>query len=195
MGKSYISIKDRIVADAIKLISDSGLESLSLESVAMMGGVPLDVVIRNFGDRDGLLVEVCKEYVKFDPQVEATIESKDISHIDKIFEYFKMLSTYYTNYGDMAAFVVGYESFLHIVATRNIISECIAKRREFVMKEYELAVECGEVKEIFTPNEFATIVFGSGSRDILYRHLTSFDFTHAEFTVEMHKKLIDLIRV
>ncbi|MBQ4232035.1 MAG: hypothetical protein II699_02050, partial [Lachnospiraceae bacterium] len=127
--------------------------------------------------------------------VEATVESKDISHIDKIFEYFKMLSTYYTNYGDMAAFVVGYESFLHIVATRNIISECIAKRREFVMKEYELAVKCGEVKEIFTPNEFATILFGSGSRDILYRHITSFDFTHAEFTVEMHKKLIDLIRV
>ena len=63
------------------------------------------------------------------------------------------------------------------------------------MKEYELAVKCGEVKEIFTPNEFATILFGSGSRDILYRHITSFDFTHAEFTVEMHKKLIDLIRM
>jgi AcrR family transcriptional regulator len=195
MSKSFISIKDRIVADAIKLISDSGVESLSLESVAMMGGVPLDVVIRNFGDRDGLLVEVCKEYVKFDPQVEATIESKDISHMDKIFEYFKMLATYYTNYGDVAAFVVDYESFLHIVATRNIVSECIARRRDFIMKEYELAVKCGEVKEVFTPNEFATILFGSCSRDILYRHITSFDYTHAEFVVEMYEKLLNLIRV
>ena len=195
MGKSYINIKDRIVADAIKLISNSGIEALSLESVAAMGGVPVEVVTRNFGDRDGLLVEVVKEYVKFDPQLVATVESKNISHIDKIMEYFKMLSTYYTNYGDMAAFVVDYEVFLHNVATRDIISECIAGRRDFIMREYELAVENGEAKEIFTPNEFATILFGAASRDVLYRSITSFDFTHAEFTVNMHKKIIDLIRI
>ena len=194
MSKKFISVKDRVVADAIKIISDSGIESLTLESVALMGGVPLEAVVRNFGDRDGLLTEVAKEYVRFDPQLVATIESKDVDHIDKITEYFKILSTYYTNYGEMATFVVEYESLLHNVSTRNIISDCIAKRRDFVMREYELAIQNGEVKDIFTPNEFVTILFGSGSRDILYRHITSFDFTHAEFTVNMHKKLIDLIR-
>ncbi|MCR4715978.1 MAG: hypothetical protein K5656_02250 [Lachnospiraceae bacterium] len=194
MVKRFINVKDRIVAMAIKQINESGLEALTLENVALVGGIPLEVVVRCFGDRDELLVAVAHEYVKFDDQVFDTVKSKEMDHIDKILEMFKLFSTYYTNYGDMATFVVDYEGLLHNVNTRNIISNCIEGRRNFVMKEYTDAVKDGEIKEIFTPNEFATILFGSASRDVLYRRIGAIEHSHSEVTISMISKLFDLLK-
>lgn len=195
MAKSFINIKDRIVAAAIKQINESGLASLSFEKVSLLSGIPLDAIVRNYGEVDELLEAVVREFVKFDKSVVMTIIDKDIKHIDKIKEVFTLLSTYYTNYGDMSFFVVEYEGFLHNVRTRGIISECIEKRRTFVMREYQLALDAGEVKDIFTPRELATILYGSASRDILYRRINSYDVPHSEFTIGILDKLFELLSV
>ena len=195
MSNSFVNRKDRIIASAIEIISEAGLSSLTTRSLAMKENMSESLLYRYFGGIEEVLVEVVDTYTKFDKVMFATIEAKEIPHIDKVVEFLKTLSVYYDGYQELGAIVLNYEGFLHDVNTREAIASCIESRTHFVRKELKAAIEEGEIVDTYTPEELSNIFFGSLERDLLNRRIQNDDKTHNEVAKTLLDKLANMVRI
>jgi hypothetical protein len=150
---------------------------------------------RYFAGIEEVLVEVVDNFTKFDKGILATVEAKDISHIDKVLEFLKMFGTYYDGYKEMTAIVLNYESFLHNVNTRDKIAGSIELRTNFVRKELKAAMEEGEIIDTFTPEELTNLFIGGTDRDLLNRRIQNDTKSHDQVIASMLDKLADMVRI
>lgn len=195
MNNNFVNRKDRIIASALEIISEAGLASLTTKTLAMKENMSESLLYRYFGGIEEVLVEVVDNFTKFDNSIIATIEAKDISHLDKVLELLKTFSTYYSGYKEIAAVVLNYEEFLHNVNTREMIATCIAVRTNFIRKEIEAAIKEREIVDIFTPEELADIFMGSLDRDLLNRRIQNDNKTHIQVVTSIVDKLADMLRI
>lgn len=195
MNNNFVNRKDRIIASAIEIISESGLASLTTKTLAMKENMSESLLYRYFGGIEEVLVEVVDNFTKFDTGIIATIEAKDISHLDKVLEMLKTYSTYYDGYKELTAIVLNYEEFLHNVSTREAIANSIEMRTNFVKKELELAIKEKEIIDKFTPEELADIFMGSLDRDLLNRRIRYENKSHNQVAKVMLDKIADMIRI
>lgn len=195
MNNNFVNRKDRIIASALEIISEAGLASLTTKTLAMKENMSESLLYRYFGGIEEVLVEVVDNFTKFDNSIIATIEAKDISHLDKILEILKTFSTYYSGYKEIAAVVLNYEEFLHNVNTREAIATCITVRTNFIRKEIEAAIREREIVDIFTPEELADIFMGSLDRDLLNRRIQNDNKTHIQVVASIVDKLADMLRM
>lgn len=195
MNNNFVNRKDRIIASALEIISEAGLASLTTKTLAMKENMSESLLYRYFGGIEEVLVEVVDNFTKFDNSIIATIEAKDISHLDKILELLKTFSTYYSGYKEIAAVVLNYEEFLHNVNTREAIATCITVRTNFIRKEIEAAIREREIVDIFTPEELADIFMGSLDRDLLNRRIQNDNKTHIQVVASIVDKLADMLRM
>lgn len=194
MTNSFVNRKDRIIASAIEIISEAGLTSLTTKTLAVKENMSESLLYRYFGGIDEVLVEVIDTFMKFDKGLLATIEAKDLSHLDKVVELLRTISTYYEGYEELGAIVLNYESFLHNVNTRDKIAHCILERTDFVRRQFAAAIEEGEIIDTFSPEELADIFLGSLNRDLLNRRIRHESKTHHEIAKPMLEKLADMVR-
>lgn len=195
MNNNFVNRKDRIIASAIEIISEAGLASLTTKTLAMKENMSESLLYRYFGGIEEVLVEVVDNFTKFDNSIIATIEAKDIPHLEKVLELLKTFSTYYSGYKELAAVVLNYEEFLHNVNTREAIATSIAIRTDFVRKELEAAMREKEITDVFTSEELADIFFGSLDRDLLNRRIQNDNKTHNQVAKSMLDKLADMLRI
>lgn len=195
MNTNFVNRRDRIIASAIEIISESGLASLTTKTLAMKENMSESLLYRYFGGIEEVLVEVVDTFIRFDQPMLETIEAKDIPHIDKVLELLRTLSVYYNGYSEIAAVILNYEGLLHNVNTREATASCISKRTNFIRRELKAAMEEGEIRDIFTPEELANLLLGSLDRDLLNRRIWNEDKSHSQVTVSMLDKLIDLLRI
>lgn len=195
MSNSFVNRKDRIIASAIEIISEAGLTSLTTRSLARKENMSESLLYRYFGGIEEVLVEVVDTYTKFDKVMFATIEAKEMPHIDKVVEFFKTLSIYYDGYKELGAIILNYEGFLHDVNTRDVIANCIEARTHFVRRELKAAIEEGEIVDTYTPEELSNIFFGSLERDLLNRRIQNDDKTHNEVAKTLLDKLANMVRI
>ncbi len=194
MNNNFVNRKDRIIASAIEIISEAGLSSLNTKSLAMKENMSESLLYRYFGGIEEVLVEVIETYTKFDKSMLATIDAKNISHFDKVLELLRTLGTYYAGYQEMSAIVLNYEELLHNVNTREAIAHCIKMRTEFVRQHLKAAMEEGEIRNDFSPEELSNIFMGSLSRDLLNRRIEYDQTSHNQFTDNMLEHLADMLR-
>ena len=194
MNNSFVNRKDRIVASAIEIISEAGLESLTTRTLAMKENMSESLLYRYFGGIDEVLVEVVDTFTRFDNSIIATIQEKDIPHFDKVVELLNVLGTYYGGYTEMASLVLNYEGLLHNVNTRDAITECIYRHTKFVRDELAAAIAEGEIIDLFTPEELSNILFGSCTRDLLNRRIENDRRTHADIASVTIEKLSGLLK-
>lgn len=195
MDNDFVSKRDRIIASAIEIISESGLSSLSTKTLAMKGNMSEELLYRYFGSVDEILVEVIDTFTKFDDGIIATIEAKDMSHLDKVLELLTTLCTYYENYYELAAIILNYEELLHNVNTREAVAACINRRTGFIRKELGLAMEEGEIIDKFTPEELSNLFLGGMVRDLLNRRIAYDRKSHSQVGKATMSKLAGLIRI
>ena len=194
MNNNFVNRKDRIIASAIEIISEAGLSSLNTKSLAMKENMSESLLYRYFGGIEEVLVEVIETYTKFDKSMLATIDAKNISHFDKVLELLRTLGTYYAGYQEMSAIVLNYEELLHNVNTREAIAHCIKMRTEFVRQHLKAAMEEGEIRNDFSPEELSNIFMGSLSRDLLNRRIEYDQTSHNQFADNMLEHLADMLR-
>ena len=195
MDNDFVNRKDRIIASAIEVISESGLSSLTTKTLAMKGNMTEELLYRYFGSIDEVLVEVVNTFTKFDDVMIATIEAKELSHFDKVLELLSTLCTYYENYYEIAAIVLNYEELLHNVNTREAIASCIYTRTSFVRNKLELAMAEGEIIDKFTPEELANLFMGGMVRDLLNRRIVYDRTPHSKVGRGIMNKLASMIRI
>ncbi len=107
--ESFVSKKDRIVASAIEIISESGIELLTVKTLAAKENMSEALLYNYFGSINEVLIEVVEQFVQFDKRIKETVESKRISNIEKLRDYFDTYITYYGNYPEITALVLNYD--------------------------------------------------------------------------------------
>mgnify|MGYP001282271956 CR=1 FL=1 len=158
MAENYVSRRDKIVASAVELIGDLGLNALTTKNLARKENISETLIYKYFGGIDEVLTEVVLQYAAFDKNIQMTVVKQSGSNMDKLRFYADTYATYYDNYIGMGAIMLHYEELLHLSETREIISECILKRNEFVCKLFEDAIAEREIRAVFTPREL-TLMF------------------------------------
>ena len=128
MGDSFVSRKDRIIASAIEIISESGLSALTTKNLALKENMSEALMYKYFGGIDEVLVEVVETYSKFDKGIRQTVQAKDATYVEKLIDYLEAYATYYDNYYAISTLMLQYEELLHIVETRERIAWCITER-------------------------------------------------------------------
>lgn len=193
MAESFVSRKDRIVASAIEIISESGLAGLTTKNLAMKENMSEGLLYKYFGSIDEVLVEVVDYYSRFDKGIRQTVIAKEVRNIEKLKEYLSAYATFYDNYYSMATLMLQYEELLHMLETREKISWCITQRHSFLVELFEGAIDGGEIKDIFTPEELANNVTGMAMSYILSRRITYHKKSFKKEFMENINKWIDML--
>lgn len=194
MGDSFISRKDRIIASAIEIISESGLASLSTKSLARKENMSEALIYKYFGGINEVLIEVVHYFVRFDESIIRTVQAKNVSNIEKIHEFFDTYATYYDNYIEISAIMLNFEELLHNTDTREIIAECIQKRNACLLKLIEEAMEVGEIDRTFTADELKCTLMGILSTQLLDRRYNYHAATLKEEVLGSVDKLLLLVK-
>ena len=194
MNNNFINRKDRIIASAIEIISEAGLASLTTKTLAMKENMSESLLYRYFSGIEEVLVEVIETFTKFDKGIIATINAKDIPHLDKALELLNMLATNYTGYPELAAIALNYEVFLHNVNTRDMMAECLVSRRDFIIDEFQLAIDEGEIRDDFTASELSDMVLGTLNRDLLNRRLKMDSRSHEQNSKSWLDKFVTILK-
>ena len=192
MEDSYISNRDKIVASAIELIGDLGLHALTPKNLARKQNISDTLIYKYFGGRDEVLIAVVNEYAAFDINIQRTVDHLDGSYIDKIRYYADTYATYYDNYIGMGAIMLHYEELLHMSETREIISECMLKRNDFVCSLFQGAIENKEIRPVFTPKELTLVFNGLFTEGLLERRN---QYSRKSFRVEMKEMIGHLEKI
>ena len=192
MEDSYISNRDKIVASAIELIGNLGLHALTPKNLARKQNISDTLIYKYFGGIDEVLIAVVNEYAAFDINIQRTVDHLDGSYIDKIRYYADTYATYYDNYIGMGAIMLHYEELLHMSETREIISECMLKRNDFVCSLFQGAIENKEIRPVFTPKELTLVFNGLFTEGLLERRN---QYSRKSFRVDMKEMIGHLEKI
>ena len=169
MGDSFVSRKDRIIASAIEIISESGLSALTTKNLALKENMSEALMYKYFGGIDEVLVEVVETYSKFDKGIRQTVQAKDATYVEKLIDYLEAYATYYDNYYAISTLMLQYEELLHIVETRERIAWCITERLAFLGDLFQKAMDAGEISDVISAPVLANNVTGMAMSHILER--------------------------
>lgn len=195
MIDSFISKKDKIVLSAIELISEAGLQSLSTKMLAMKENMSESALYKYFGGVDEIIRAVVDYFLSFDDIIMATLKAKRGTNIDKIRFYFDTYATYYENYPEIAAITLNYEVLLHNTDTRDVITNCIIKRKDFLAQLIQTAIDEEEINAQFTAEELAFTMLGIFDRYLLNRRVEYHKRGLKSEVMEVLDKTLDLISI
>lgn len=194
MSDSFISRKDRIIASAIEIISESGLASLSTKTLAMKENMSEALIYKYFGGINEVLIEVVEYFVRFDKSIIRTVQGKDMTNVEKIHEFFETYAIYYDNYMEISAIVLNYEELLHNTGTREIIGTCIEERNNFLLQLINEAMKAEEINDTFTANQLKCILMGILRTQLLDRRTTYHSETLKVEVMESIDKILMLVK-
>ena len=160
MTESFISTKDRIIATAIDIISESGLSNLTTKTISVKANLSEPLLYRFYGDINELLVDVVNYYFRFDKSIRKTIQAKEGSWSEKIRAYVEDYAIYYENYYTLSTLMLQYEELLHNPATRELIVEGATNRKAYVTDLFQRAMDAGELKDGYDAGHMADCVHG-----------------------------------
>ena len=144
--EDFISARDRIIASSIDIISDAGLASLNINNISRRTNLSEMMIYKCSTNTDEILVEVVNLYFRFDKGIFSTLESRNITNLEKIKMYVDNYGTYYNNYFSLSAIMLQYEELLHNTNTREIVQQGFLERRENLAKIFDNAISNGEIK-------------------------------------------------
>lgn len=195
MGDSFVSRKDRIIASAVEIISESGLSALTTKNLALKENMSEALMYKYFGGIDEVLVEVVETYSKFDKGIRQTVQAKETSNVEKIMEYLEAYATYYDNYYAISTLMLQYEELLHIMETREKIAWCITERLAFLEQLFQNAMDAGEISDVFSASILANNVTGMAMSHILERRIFYHKKSFKEEYMDNVRKWMGLLRI
>lgn len=194
MKSSFILQQDQIVVSAIEIISESGLSGLSLRNLAIKGNLQEAVVYKYFGGINEVLIAVVESFVKFDKDIMSTVKAKESSAVAKIQDFFEAYATYYGNYKEISSIILNYEELLHNTGTREMISQCIVERNEFLKQLIQEGIENNELSKIFSAEELADLLINEMNGLLLSRRVMVHDMSLKQELLIVVNKILSLIQ-
>ncbi len=193
--ESFVSRKFRIIASAIEIISESGIDALTTKTLAMKENMSESLLYKYFGGIDEVLVEIVDQFVQFDTNIRDTVMSKEISNVDKIKEYLETYATYYGNYPEITVLLLNYEALLHNYNVREKIAGSIKLKNETVEQLAAAAIEAGEITDLYEPRELNSFIWGGVMSVLLKRRVEYHEQGYREELMQMIDKLLTSLRL
>ena len=170
MVESFVSRKDRIIASAIEIISESGLSALTTRNLAT------------------------KENMSEALQLQHTFKSREGAYVQRIKDYLDAYATYYDNYYAISTLMLHYEELLHNADVREKIAWCITERMNFMADLFKGAIDEGEIIGLLTPEQLATSVTGEIMAHILNRRIVYHKKTFKQDLMSTIDKWFELLK-
>ena len=186
MAENYVSRRDKIVASAVELIGDLGLNALTTKNLARKENISETLIYKYFGGIDEVLTEVVLQYAAFDKNIQMTVVKQSGSNMDKLRFYADTYATYYDNYIGMGAIMLHYTPISTSRTTTEIISESILNTNEFVRKILQDPIPEREIRAVFTPRELTLMFNGIFTEGLLERRTK---YSKKTFRVEVKEML------
>ena len=190
----FISARDRIVSASIDIISDAGLESLTIPIISMRTNINEMMIYKYFSDTDEILEEIVATYFRFDKLVFKSIEAQNDTYLDMINGYVTQYGTYYDSYYSLSAIMLQYEELLHNTHTRETIEKGYIDRREGLIKLFAGAIENGEIKEEYTADLLADMLLGIFIVCTLNRRVMTRKKSYKDEIFILYEKWIDSVK-
>ncbi|MDE6026117.1 MAG: TetR/AcrR family transcriptional regulator [Lachnospiraceae bacterium] len=195
MAENFVSRKDRIIASAIEIISESGLSALTTHNLAIKENTSDGLLYKYFAGIDEVLVEVVDYYFRFDDSLRQTIESKNETYTQKLHDYLEAYATYYDNYYALSTLMLQYEELLHNIYTRERVSKYVTDRLKFLEKLFREAILAGEIIDKLTPEELANNMTGLIMAHVLNRRIIYKNKSFKNEIMDNFNKWLSLIKV
>lgn len=160
MIEEFVSAKDRIISASIDIISDAGLESLTIKNISMRTNMSEDMIYKYCSNTDEILVEVVTTYFMFDKRFFKTLETKRVSYMEKVKLYVDSYSSYYNSYYSLSSIMLQYEELLHNTKTRETTEKGYTLRREGLIILFKGAKENKEIEVDYSPEQLADLLLG-----------------------------------
>lgn len=80
MAENYVSRRDKIVASAVELIGDLGLNALTTKNLARKENISETLIYKYFGGIDEVLTEVVVQYAAFDKNIQMTVDIRPVKY-------------------------------------------------------------------------------------------------------------------
>ena len=193
MIQEYISRQDMIVITAIDIINDSGLSGLTFKNLAYKANMTEDLLYKYYGDVNDVLVDVVKYYFEFDERLIKTINSKDMTYIEKINMYVEQFAQYYDGYPAISVLMLQYEELLHNSATREIVTTGTTRRRVFVADMFQGAIDNGELNTDLTAEDLCEVLTGHMIILTLNRRFMPYTKSYSICLKEFTEKLFSVL--
>lgn len=194
MVDSFISRKDRIIASAIEIISESGLSALTTRNLALKENMSETLLYKYFGGINEVLIEVVEHYFRFDNGIRQTARAKEGKNMQILRDYLEAYATYYDNYYAISTLMLQYEELLHNIDTREKLSQCITERLNFLAVLFGKAIDEQEIIDTFTPEELAANVTGVMMSHILNRRIVYHKRTFKQEFMDNIDKWFDVLK-
>lgn len=194
MVESFVSRKDRIIASAIEIISESGLSALTTRNLATKENMSEALLYKYFGGINEVLIEVVDYYTRYDKQLQHTFKSREGAYVQRIKDYLDAYATYYDNYYAISTLMLHYEELLHNADVREKIAWCITERMNFMADLFKGAIDEGEIIGLLTPEQLATSVTGEIMAHILNRRIVYHKKTFKQDLMSTIDKWFELLK-
>lgn len=171
MIDTFYEDRERIVKEAITIVRESGLASLSMRLLSQRVGISEYGLYRYFENVDVILVEIIKRYMQYDDIIIHEVEQEDCMHYYKVQNFMRRAYEQYAEYSDFFLILVNIEELMHNIYTRDLVTEMLKKRILFFRNEFQLAIEEGEIIDVFTPEELSNIFVGTLYEEGLNRRI------------------------
>lgn len=156
----FISAMDRIVSASIDIISDAGLDSLTVKNISMRTNISEVMIYKYFTNTDEILKEVVSTYFKFDKSIFKTIDSREDTYTNKLWMYVDAYSSYYDSYYALSSIMLQYEELLHNTNTRELVENGYLERRMGLTKLFKGALDNHEISMDYAPEEMTDFLLG-----------------------------------
>lgn len=191
MIKGFPTRRDNIILAAIDIINERGIQGLSSKEIATRQGISESLLYKHFKSLDGVLIAVIEYFSQFDVMITNTVLKRDIQYKEKILEYIKSFVELYESYPALATISLNYETLMNYGHTKQIVTEIIIKRSEFIIKVIELGQSTGEIGHYYKPQELTDIINGIILSMILRWKMTGYNFQLKESMLMTIKKVLD----
>lgn len=188
--RQFPSRKDKIIASAVDIVDELGLQGLSTKEIAVRQGIAESALYRHFKNKDEILVEALRYYAKFDPMINATIRRSNFSLQESLLFFAKVHTEYYENYPAITAVTYYYTSFLSNPATAKVSRDIYDGRRNFFEELMEKARSNGEFGNGFTSAELTEVLYGYFTSAVIGWRLSQYNFSLKERVLSMFEKIL-----
>ena len=183
--------QDMIIDEAIKIIHNSGYQSLSIRELAKQVKISEPAIYRHFLNKEDIILGILNRMFDFDHLLNKDIESTTSSK-DKIKHFILFHFQFLENNHEMTSVLFAEDMFNQSEILRNRFSFMIQKRKSLLLKILEEAEDAGEILAIDI-KELLSIILGTIRVIVLEWRLSNFNFSLLERGKNTIKTLDKLI--
>lgn len=191
MTNDSVYRRENIIWNAIELIHECGIHSVSTKMIAKRLGISEGTIFNNFSKKNDILMAVLQQFAMYDEDMFKTAQNKKENPKEAILFYIDSYLIYYQNYPDITALIQTDDVLRGIPELEEKSNRIFFTRFQYMRKLIEEAQMAGVLCEEADAEALADI-FTSTCKGICIRwRISGFTFSLREKTIQAVTMLLN----